>query len=139
MASSNISYRCLSWHHLISHIAVYHGIIQYLRSPFIMASSNIPDRRLFRLAKVSCQSQLHHITSNVALTTKSNHCISGMANCHGSSSIILTKAQAGKMSNMPKMAKSIPINAQEGYTPVCDKSPSRQNVKHAQDGKILIR
>ncbi len=42
------------------------------------------------------------------------------------------------MSNMPKMAKSIPVDAQEGYTPVYDKSPSRQSVKHAQAGKILF-
>jgi hypothetical protein len=28
----------------------------------------------------------------------------------------MTKAQAGKMLNMPKQAKSIPVNAQEGYT-----------------------
>jgi hypothetical protein len=30
----------------------------------------------------------------------------------------MTKAQAGKVSIMPKLAKSIPVNAQEGYIPV---------------------
>ena len=54
----------------------------------------------------------------------------------GSTPIYETKDQPGKVSNMPKLAKSIPVNAQEGYIPVHDKSPSRQNVKHAQAGKI---
>jgi hypothetical protein len=37
---------------------------------------------------------------------------------------------------MLKHAISIMVNAQEGYIPVYDKSPSRQSVKHAQADKI---
>ena len=49
---------------------------------------------------------------------------------------------------MPKQAKCqkgpswqnfIPVNAQEGYTPIYDKRPSRQSLKKAQAGKIPFR
>jgi hypothetical protein len=51
----------------------------------------------------------------------------------------MTKAQAGEMSNMPKLAKSYSGNAQEDYTPTYDKSPSRRNVKQVQAGKNQFR
>jgi hypothetical protein len=49
--------------------------------------------------------------------------------------IIQTPKQA-KCQTGPSWQNSIPVNAQEGYTPVYEKSPSRQNVKQAQASKI---